>query len=183
MPHIRPQSYMYNLLEMFGVDGPAVEAIVQACRIRDNQKSLWSFSFDWVGQTLERLAGEGYRMSVISNADGRAKETLDKAGLAGYFERVFDSTILGVEKPDPAIFEIALAELKLPASEAIYSGDVYSIDVVGANRAGLGCLHLDPLSLYHDWPGVHLPDVRHLPDWLARYTLDPLGFDLFPTRR
>ncbi len=119
-------------------------------------------------------------MSVISNADGRVAEALHDLGLSHYFERIFDSAILGVEKPNPGIFEVALRELNLQPNDALYIGDVFFIDVWGANQVGLGGLHLDPLDLYAGWPGVHLRDVRHLPDWLAQYLAAPTTFDLFP---
>lgn len=177
-----PNGYVHALLELLGLTGPAGEAIKQASQVRHREKSLWAFTFDWVPETLARLVKQGYRMSIISNSDGRTEELLDQTGLLGYFERVFDSHLLGLEKPHPAIFETALTELNVPPAEALYVGDVFYIDVVGANRAGLGCIHLDPAGLYRNWPGVHLPDIRHLPDWLAHYAANPAAFDLFPGR-
>jgi putative hydrolase of the HAD superfamily len=182
LPPVWPQGYVLALLEKLGLTGPAVKAIDQASQARNRHQSLWAFTFDWMSEALSQLARHGYQMSVISNSDGRARDTLAAVGLDHYFEQIFDSTLLGVEKPDPAIFKIALRELNLLPAEALYIGDVYHIDVAGANRAGLGCLHLDPLGLYAAWPGVHLPDVRHLPAWLARYEANPVAYDLFPTQ-
>lgn len=175
-----PRGYVGALLEWLDITGPAGDAILAAGQARHRQKNLWTFTFSWVPETLDRLAAQGYRMSVISNSDGRTDTLLNGAGLRRYLERVYDSYLLGVEKPDPAIFKAALADLKLSPAEALYIGDVFYADVSGANRAGLGCVHLDPGGLYKEWPGVHLPDVRHLPNWLAEYTADPAGFDLFP---
>ena len=115
--------------------------------------------------------------SLIPTADRDAVKRDWPAALPGAGLR---SHLLGVEKPDPAIFKAALADLELSPAEALYIGDVFYADAGGANRAGLGCVHLDPGGLYKEWPGVHLPDVRHLPGWLAEYTANPAGFDLFP---
>lgn len=181
-PELWPQGYTRALFERLGVRGPAVDAIARAATVRNRQKSLWAFTFDWVREALSQLTAQGYRMSIISNSDGRVAETLQDVGLDQYFERVFDSAVLGVEKPHRAIFETALCELGLQPGGALYIGDVFYIDVWGANQAGLGAVHLDPLGLYADWPGVHLADVRQLPAWLDRYTASPMGFDLFPAR-
>lgn len=172
--------YVHALLDLLGITGPAAETIVAASQARHHEKSLWAFTFSWVPESLARLVEQGYRMSVVSNSDGRTVELLDEAGVLPYLERVYDSHLLGLEKPDPALFSAALADLGLSAAEALYVGDVFSIDVVGANRAGLGCVHLDPLGLYAGWPGLHLPDVRRLPGWLVEYMANPGAFDLFP---
>ena len=181
--HSWPRRYAYVLFETLRIDTSVTHAVAQAFEARHRSRNLWAFTFDWVRETLSLLATQGYRMSVISNSDGRTAEVFQDLGLAPHFESIFDSKILGIEKPDPAIFEWVLRELNLQPSEALYIGDMYEVDVRGANRAGLGALHLDPLGLYADWLGVHLPDVRHLPDWLARYVATPWAFDLFPTRR
>ena len=174
------RSYTHVVFDFLGVTEPALDALTQAANAYHRHKSLWTFTFDWVDETLSQLAGQGYRMSVISNSDGRAADILQHVGLDHYFERIYDSAILGVEKPDPAIFKSALCELNLQPPDALYIGDWFYVDVLGANRVGIGGVHLDPLDLYSNWPGVHLRDVRELPAWLGQYMADPTSFDLFP---
>ncbi len=177
-----PQGYAHELFRTLGMVNSDTQAISQIADKHHKRVSLWTFTFDWIRTTLSRLACQGFRMSVISNSDGRTDSILNQLGLRAYFESVFDSHTMGIEKPAPAIFERALLSLKLQPDEALYVGDVYGVDVLGANRAGLGAVHLDPLNLYTDWPGVHLPDIRNLPSWLAQYISNPPGFDLFPCR-
>jgi phosphoglycolate phosphatase-like HAD superfamily hydrolase len=141
---------------------------------------LWTFTFKWVREALSCLATQGYRMSVISNSDGRTAQVFCDLRLAHYFEHIFDSKTLGVEKPDPAIFEVALNKLNVAPADVLYIGDIFYVDVLGANQAGLGGLHLDPLRLYRGWPGVHLRDVRDLPGWLGNHYVHSLDLDLFP---
>src|SRR2546423_15622480 len=59
-------------------------------------------------------------------------------------EFVLDSSAIGVEKPDPRIFRMALERSGLAPDEAVYIGDIYSIDVVGARAAGMQAVLLDP---------------------------------------
>jgi putative hydrolase of the HAD superfamily len=177
-----PQGYAHELFRMLGMVNSETQAISQVADDHHRQLGLWTFTFDWIRTTLSCLASQGFRMSVISNSNGRTNRVLKQLGLRDFFEDVFESYTIGIEKPNPAIFEKALFDLKLQPADALYVGDVFEVDVRGANRAGLRAVHLDPLNLYTDWPGVHLPDIRSLPSWLAQYMANPLGFDLFPCR-
>ena len=103
-------------------------------------------------------------MAVISNSEGQVEEILQDLGLREYFEIVIDSFIVGVEKPDPRIFKIALERLGWDRSDTIYIGDIFYMDIWGANQAGLGAIHLDKLGLYDGWDGEHIPSVKELPD-------------------
>jgi putative hydrolase of the HAD superfamily len=180
-----PQGYVHALLESMGIGGPAAEAINQAAQARHRKKSLWTFTFSWIRETLDRLAVQGYCMSVISNSDDHTGRTLRSTEMTHYFDGIFNSAALGIAKPDPRIFEKVLRKLTLQPADALYIGDIYEVDVRGANAAGIGAIHLDPLGLYNEkeWPGVHLPDVRNLPNWLAQYAAAPAACNLFPFRR
>jgi putative hydrolase of the HAD superfamily len=176
-----PRRYASDLFETLGMVNSSTQAIARAADARE-KKSLWTFTFDWVRETLSQLEKQGYGMSVISNSNGRTTETFSDLDLADYFEAIISSWDLRVKKPDPGIFEIALNELELQPANVLYIGDIFEVDVVGANRAGIGAVHLDPLDLYIDRPGVHLHSVAELPSWLEQYAAAPEAFDLFPTR-
>ena len=76
-------------------------------------------------------------MACISNADGRVRGLLEVAGLLPHLEFVVDSAEVGLEKPDPRIFQAAAERLALDPSVCAYVGDIYEIDVVGASGAGM----------------------------------------------
>jgi putative hydrolase of the HAD superfamily len=180
-PRMR-KPYTQLLFELAGVpEHIAVPAAVLA-EARHQERNLWTFTFPWAVEALDRLLDEGYRLSVISNADGRVSQQLDELGLSHYFERVFDSALVGTAKPDPRIFELALHELGLRAEDALFVGDMFYIDVWGANRAGIPALHLDPLGLYEGWPGEHIGDLSILPDWLVGYAKDGDAYDMHPLK-
>jgi putative hydrolase of the HAD superfamily len=121
-------------------------------------------------------------MSIISNADGRVEQELCALEMRGYFERIYDSDVVGARKPEPRIYELALEDLSLRPEEALFVGDMFYIDIWGANRAGIPGLHLDPLGLYEGWPGAHIQDLRQLPGWLKEYAEDPKRFEVLPLR-
>ncbi len=169
------------VLERVGVGQGHVVPIAKALQLQDAQRSLWSCAYPWVYETLDRLSRQGYRMSVISNADGRVREGFEALRLAQYFEDIFDSHIVGYAKPDARLFEHAMSAVGTLASECLYVGDLYYVDVLGANRAGMAAVHLDPYSLYQGLPGLHFPTVASLPDLLSNRP-DLRSVDFFPLR-
>ena len=118
---------------------------------------LWSRIVPRSIDGLRALVATGVRVGVISNADGSvaqrlaAQEVLQVGpGLGVEVECVIDSGAVGVSKPDPRIFEIALDAMGVDAADAWYVGDMPGIDVVGARNAGLHPVVMDPLGLHHD---------------------------------
>ncbi|NNF38011.1 MAG: HAD-IA family hydrolase [Gemmatimonadetes bacterium] len=141
---------------------------------------MWTRTDPETPAALERLLDDGYRLGVVSNADGRMPGLIEQVGLAPYFEFVVDSHLVGVAKPDARIFHEALDRLAergdAPrARECLYVGDLYAVDVVGARGAGLRPLLLEPFGQYSD-RGLdvdRIPDVARLPDWLATRRTTP----------
>lgn len=110
------------------------------------ERHLWSGIAADTHDALARLRAAGLRLGVVSNSDGRVEEALAAAGLRKYFDVVVDSTLAGVEKPDPAIFLPALQRLGVLPEEALYVGDLYDVDVVGARAAGIPAVLLVPAN-------------------------------------
>src|SRR4029450_1333329 len=65
-------------------------------------------------------------------------------GRAAHLEFVIDSSMGGITKPDPRIFELGARAARAAPEEIVYIGDSYFVDVVGARRAGLGAVLFDP---------------------------------------
>jgi putative hydrolase of the HAD superfamily len=161
--------YFPELFSRLTPDDKKVHAATELALQYDRQRSLWTSTFSWVSDSLTHLAKLGYRMSVISNSDGRVETILDELGLREHFEIVIDSYLVGLEKPDRRIFELALHELNLEPQQAVYIGDIFYVDVWGANQAGVGAIHLDQRGLYQGWVGAHIYSVDELPQWLAQF--------------
>ena len=143
--------------------------------------SLWTYTLPWTKAALERL--RGFRMAVVSNSDGTVRRQMEELELLRYFEVVFDSEELGVSKPDPRFFQAVLSEIRVDASECFCIGDVMMIDVAGANAAGIPAIHLDPLGLYGDWPGMHAQGLEAVAADLAADRLDLADPGLKPFSR
>jgi len=164
----QPWGFYDWLLEHAGVDSQVIPAVTAHLHEVDAQHDLWDFTYPWVFETLACLTERGYRISIISNATGRVEAGLYRAGLGQYLEKVFDSHVVGYEKPDVRLFQHALNTLGLRPEECLFVGDVYYVDVLGANRSGIAAVHLDPYNLYEGWAGYHIPSVAALPVFLAQ---------------
>ncbi len=130
--------YFDTLLSGLGLDESAERRRAAVEVAGEHRRSnLWSRRAEGSLETLGSLRRRGYRVAVVSNADGRVRGLLDAAGFTPHLEFVVDSAEIGVEKPDARIFHAATDRLGLPPSACAYVGDIYEIDVVGAERAGL----------------------------------------------
>lgn len=78
-----------------------------------------------------------YRLGVISNNFGNTEGWCDEYNLSPLLDIVVDSTVVGVSKPEAGIFHAALTGIRTLPEAAIYVGDTYSDDVVGAKGVGM----------------------------------------------
>jgi len=143
---------------------PAATGDIMETHAREH---LWSHVAPETPEALDRLLEAGYRLGVVSNADGRVEALLDAVGLGSRFEIVVDSELVGVSKPDPGIFRIALERMGLEPARTLYVGDLYPVDVLGARGAGMEAVLLDPFDALGHWTDVpRLPAVARLPGFL-----------------
>ena len=120
-------------------------------------------------ETLERLVEKGVRMGIVSNHRAWLPDYLAAIGFSAYFETIVVSDLVGVEKPDVRIMQIALENLSLPASSCLYVGD-HPFDVLCAKKAGLDCAWLAPADAV-------LPDsVPYRADYRVQKLADLLAF-------
>jgi putative hydrolase of the HAD superfamily len=106
---------------------------------------------------LRRLGALGVHLAIVSNADGNAEQRLrDDAvcqvgpGRGASVEVILDSTVVGIAKPDPRIFDLALDTLGVPADRALHVGDTPGADVDGARAADVHPVLVDPYDLHPD---------------------------------
>ena len=92
--------------------------------------------FDDVAPALDRVHAAGARTGIISNFDTRLDGLLEGLGLTGRFDFLTVSCHVGVEKPDPAIFDAARMKTGLAAERLGFIGDQPQDDGAGATAAG-----------------------------------------------
>lgn len=158
------RDYFHIILGRAGVGQEVQQEIIDSLWEAHERFGLWTMAIDGGPQVVADLKRDGYRLGVVSNAEGRVARDLEQAGYADLFETVVDSHLVGVEKPDPGIFAIALERLGTNAAGAVYVGDVPAVDVEGARAAGLRPILLDRHDLYAD---LDVPRLRALGDLRA----------------
>jgi putative hydrolase of the HAD superfamily len=128
-------------------------------RAEHERANLWTVVQPGARDALAALRKRGLGVACISNSDGTVANLLARVGLGAVLDFVVDSGVVGIEKPDPAIFALALERAGVSAAEAIHVGDLFSVDVVGARRAGIEPVLLDPLGRYAERGCRTAPDV------------------------
>ncbi len=129
---------------------------------------LWTMPLPGAAEGLAAIAATGLPIVIVSNADGTVADLLTRSGLVQVgpgpgveVAAIIDSGAVGVAKPDPRIFELALAVTGATADRAVHVGDAYQYDVRGARAAGIHPVLVDPLGLRTD---VDCDRIEHLAD-------------------
>ncbi|MFZ0012823.1 MAG: HAD family hydrolase [Acidimicrobiia bacterium] len=136
--------------------------------------ALWSQVIEGSRDGLAELVAGGVPVGIVSNSDGTIERRLDEMGICqvgpggGVEVRCFvDSGAVGVEKPDPRIFDFALDALDLEPDGVWYVGDTPGFDVVGARRAGLEPLLMDPYDVSGDLDVTRVASLRQVAEMAA----------------
>ncbi len=147
--------YLADYVAACGVDPRDTEELHRHLDSEFADAALWLDVIPESVVGLRAIAETGVALGVVSNADGvmasrlRELEILQVGPGPGVeVGCVIDSGAVGVMKPDPRIFELALTAIGVEAADAWYIGDMPAFDVVGARRAGLRPFVLDPLGLH-----------------------------------
>lgn len=139
-------------------------AYARACGVRDDRAEevagdldraaegfTWRHIVPGCTSALREIAALGVPVGIVSNSTGTVEGELAALGICqtGRGEgtevaAVIDSAVVGVEKPDPRIFHLALEKLGLDADGVMHVGDTVRFDVEGARAAGIRPVHLDP---------------------------------------
>jgi putative hydrolase of the HAD superfamily len=158
------REFYLTLLPAIGISGERLDEAVECALSLAKAEMLWRKADLATASTLRQLRERGLTLAVVSNSDGRIEQAFQQAGLTEYFDFFIDSFLVGVEKPDPAIFLMASERAGIAPSEAAYVGDIYEVDVIGARAAGLAPALYDP---YHLNRNADCLTIRAIEDLLA----------------
>ena len=109
-----------------------------------------------------------YKLVLVSNFYGNIETVLKDFGLDGFFSHIVESSVVGVRKPDPAIYRLGVEAMGLPAERVLVVGDSFSKDVVPAKKVGCKVAWLKGEGWGNEETDDSLPDVviTDLPDLL-----------------
>ncbi|MCA1842560.1 MAG: HAD-IA family hydrolase [Actinobacteria bacterium] len=130
---------------------------------------IWSRLIPGSMDGLRALEATGVTLAIVSNSDGTLEGRLRNEAICQVGEGagvpmaiVIDSDVVGVAKPDPAIFRIALEATGVAPERALHIGDTIGADVNGALAAGVRPVHLDPYGFCDDDTHPHVRDLAEV---------------------
>lgn len=167
--------YLLSYAAELAVPDEVMEEAVEHLRNEYVTGWLWSHEIAGSREGLRRLVDTGVQVGVVSNSDGTIEERLRSQGIlqVGQGEGVevvclVDSGTVGVEKPDPRIFDFALEVLGIGAGEVWYVGDTPGFDITGALRAGLTPILMDPFGVNSDFGVTTVASLAAVAEMIER---------------
>ena len=167
-------AYLTTFARALGVDDEAtINEVLKHLAGEFTTGGLWEYEIPGSRDGLRALEASGTRLGIVSNNDGEALTRLRAIELAQVgpgvgvpVECVIDSGAVGIEKPDPRIFQLAFIAMRLRCDQCWYVGDMPGIDAVGAQRAGMRVFIVDPYGDHDgiDYDGFEFETVTSLHD-------------------
>jgi putative hydrolase of the HAD superfamily len=139
-------------LREFGIDPYHPGLFERLCERKDHPSRFYLFE-DTI-PALERLRAAGLRIGLVSNWSWFLQEILDANALSPLLDCTIVSARAGYRKPHPAIYQLAIEALDLPAAAVVFVGDHPHADVHGPQAAGMTPVHIDRYGYYEPMPGV-----------------------------
>jgi len=159
-----------RILSAAGYEGPErfFEEVAQLFR------ALSIHEFGVFDDTLPVLTAlrDRYKLGLVSDAQWVfTKAELEMTGLVPFFDVIVVSSNYGYRKPDPSLFNHALATLAIYPAEAVYVGDTIERDICGAQRAGVLPILLNrgrqsPQASGRCEPEATFDTLHELQEWL-----------------
>ena len=184
-PLVKPEDNFYDVLRIktrvqmdWLVENgilPCEKAVAEnyASRIAD---ACYAYVLEVLKRTrpVVKTLSEHYKLVLVSNFYGNIQAVLKDFGLDGFFSRIVESSVVGVRKPDHAIYRLGVEAMGLPAGQVLVVGDSFSKDVVPAKKVGCKVAWLKGEGWGNEETDDSLPDVviTDLPDLLPYLIID-----------
>lgn len=131
------------------------------------QYSMNLVLFNDVATALDELKRRGLVLGLISNVEQEMNDTFTRLKLDSWLDIIVTSLDAGTGKPQPEIFLEALKRADVAASEALYVGDQYRVDILGARSAGIKGILIDRTGYHQDITDCpRIGSLRELTDYL-----------------
>ncbi len=168
-PYIQPNHNFLDLLRIkvnleleYLLSEHIIDMDVQALHklANDIAEGCYGFVLDVLSVTrpiIDELS-KHYPLVLVSNFYGNIETILADFKLDSYFKSIVESSVVGVRKPDPAIYQLGVNAIKLPAEEVLVVGDSFSKDVVPAKKVGCKVAWLEGKGWGNEEIDSSLPD-------------------------
>ncbi|MFH1873600.1 MAG: HAD family hydrolase [Pseudomonadota bacterium] len=154
----------FSWFRAIGIREDKIDHIIQTINTHPFKHLFWAKMADGAIDTLNWFLDRGYKLGIISNAEGQIERLIRHAGIEDCFEIILDSHDVGYHKPDERIFKKALKTLKVNPQEAVHIGDLIEADVLGARAAGIEPILIDRDNCYTDIDCLRVNKLQELKD-------------------
>lgn len=125
----------FQALSKFGIEDMEFAQYLGDTLITERRKR--HFLFSDAKECLEQL-GNKYKLGIITNGSSdHQREKIERTNIAGFFDTVIISEEVGIGKPDPRIFNLALEQFAVDSRKVVLIGDTIGIDIQGAQNVGI----------------------------------------------
>jgi putative hydrolase of the HAD superfamily len=159
------------ICEAIGLGAPAAAAVTEALKRRAEMYATWFRPRDGAVETLTELRARGFPLALISMCAPDTPPMWETSAFAGLVDVEVFSSVVGLRKPDPAIYRYACDALGVEPQECLYCGDGAYRELTGATEFGMTAVEIrdpavDMTTLLHlegeDWTGARIGDLREL---------------------
>ena len=134
-----------------------------ADQIRERfQRAEFEILHEDVIPTLAALTARGISLGILSNFSANLENVLRQVKVHHYFRFFIVSAVVGIEKPDPKIFDLAVRAAARERDQIVYIGDSIFHDIQGARNAGVDAILVDRQNRNADYAGARVQDLREL---------------------
>lgn len=168
-PLVKPEHNFYDVLLI--KTGLQISYLIDKGFLKEEEATLMSFPekisescYNYVQNVLittrkvvERLFTE-YKLVLVSNFYGNIETILKDFNLLCFFKGIIESSVVGVRKPDPAIFALGVSTMGYEPHEIAVVGDSFSKDIVPAHKVGCKTIWLKGMG-WEETVDESLPDV------------------------
>ena len=153
---IKTKLQMEYLIEQGKLEQP--DAMEYAVKIADSCYQYVLSVLEKTRPVVQSLSRK-YKLVLVSNFYGNIRSVLKDFELDDFFSDVIESSVVGVRKPDPAIYRLGVEVLKLPAENVLVVGDSFSKDMVPAKTVGCKVAWLKGEGWENEEIDESLPDI------------------------
>src|SRR5258706_9411760 len=126
------ERHVHWQFQKLGIDSPTMEARAAAAFYKPSDRILRRNR-----HILEKLSHAGFKLGIVSNFYGNVEALCQEFALTPFLNVILDSAVVGLKKPDPKLFGLALERLKLPAESVAFVGDSFERDILPAKAVGM----------------------------------------------
>jgi putative hydrolase of the HAD superfamily len=166
LAHLRETGPIADVLARFDLSPDAAEDVLA---LRGDVTRQGLVPVPGAAETIAELRDRGLRTGLITVCSEDVPRIWPETLFHGLFDAEVFSSSVGLRKPDPRIYALALDELEVPASEALFVGDGANDELAGAERVGMTSVMLEvppeklPGEEQPEWDGLR---IRSLPELL-----------------